>query len=178
MRPGAGRSPGRAPGREDRRILVTQRDVVELVKNLHNLLFTMFLAGGQPLGSLQILQPAQALHLADHYLPSFRLWRAIFVPQSLGARIVPSQNVAPTGVSAPRYLTPGPLAPSCPHGQRADRHFSPSFSPKRELPIPYSLGTEAADHPPGFATSGEIVGETGPPKCRFDRCRTTQYRLA
>jgi hypothetical protein len=50
--------------------------------------------GGQPLGSLQILQPAQALHLADHYLPSFRSWRAIVTPQSIGARIVARSGFA------------------------------------------------------------------------------------
>src|SRR5215212_7907941 len=88
FRPGVGHSPGRAPGREDGGILITQRDVIELIKNLHDLLFTTLLIGGQPLGSLQILQPAQALHVADNYLPSFHSWRAISTPQSTGARIV------------------------------------------------------------------------------------------
>ena len=88
FRPGGGRSPGRTPGREDGGILVAQGDIVELVKDLHDLLLTPLLARGQPLRSLQVLQPAQAPHLADHYLPSFRSWQAISVPQSIGARIV------------------------------------------------------------------------------------------
>src|SRR5829696_1116143 len=96
FRPGAGRSPGRAPRREDRRILVPQRDIVELVKNPHDLLFTTLLAGGQPLGSLQILQPAQAPHLADHYLPSFHSCLAISTLQSIGARIVARSGLRPT----------------------------------------------------------------------------------
>src|SRR5829696_10258255 len=106
FRAGAGRSPGRAPGREDRRILVPQRDIVELVKNPHDLLFTTLLAGGQPLGSLQILQPAQAPHLADHYLPSFHSWRAISIPQSIGARIVARSGLRPTLASTLRPFGP------------------------------------------------------------------------
>src|ERR687898_851994 len=51
-----GRSPERAPGREDGGILITQRDIVELVKNPHDLIFTTLLVGGQPLRSLQTLQ--------------------------------------------------------------------------------------------------------------------------
>jgi hypothetical protein len=61
---------------------VSHGDVVELAEYLHDLLLAPLLAGGQPLRSLQVLQPAQALRLADHYLPSFRSWRAIF-PESL-----------------------------------------------------------------------------------------------
>src|SRR5829696_5924447 len=73
-----GSSPGRAPRREHGGVPVAQGDVVELVEYLHDLLFATLLAGGQPLGPLQVLQPAQAPHLADHYTPSFRFWRDIF----------------------------------------------------------------------------------------------------
>src|SRR5215212_2285639 len=106
FRAGAGRSPGRAPGREDRRILIPQRDIVELVKNPHDLLFTTLLAGGQPLGSLQILQPAQAPHLADHYLPSFHSCLAISTLQSIGARIVARSGLRPALASTLRPFGP------------------------------------------------------------------------
>src|SRR5215218_5184921 len=66
------------PGRENRWVLVPQGEVVELAEYLHDLLLAPLLAGGQPLRSLQVLQPAQALLLADHYPPSFRSWRAFF----------------------------------------------------------------------------------------------------
>ena len=88
LRPGSRCSPGGAPGREDRRVLVAQGDVVELVEDLHDLLFTTLLAGGQPLGSLQIVQPTQALHLADHYLSVLPFLASHLYPQSIGARIV------------------------------------------------------------------------------------------
>src|SRR5918992_1487636 len=71
-------SPGRSPGREHGWVLVPQGDVVELAEYLHDLLLAALLAGGQPLRSLQVLQPAQALRLADHCPPSFRSWRAFF----------------------------------------------------------------------------------------------------
>src|SRR5215203_3191951 len=113
FRPGVGRSPRRAPGRKDRRILIAQRDIVELVKNLHDLLFTTLLVGGQPLGSLQILQPAQALHLADHYLPSFHFWRAISIPQSIGARIVARSGFAYACQHARTHALACQRAPAC-----------------------------------------------------------------
>src|ERR671915_1233922 len=69
-------SPGRTPGRENGWVLVAQGDVVDLAEYLHDLLLAALLAGSQPLRSLQVLQPAQALRLADHYPPSFRYWRA------------------------------------------------------------------------------------------------------
>src|SRR5918994_8012968 len=72
-------SPGRTPGREDGWVLVPQGDVVELAEYLHDLLLAPLLAGGQTLRPLQILQPAQALCLADHYPPSLGSWRAIFL---------------------------------------------------------------------------------------------------
>ena len=71
-------SPGRTPGWEDRWVLVAQGDIVELAEYPHDLLLAPLLAGGQPLRSLQVLQPAQALRLADHYPPSFRSWRVFF----------------------------------------------------------------------------------------------------
>src|SRR5215203_5720349 len=76
QRAGGGLSPRRTPGREVGRVLVPHGDVVELAEYLHDLLLASLLAGGQPLRSLQVLQPAQALRLADHYPPSFRSWRA------------------------------------------------------------------------------------------------------
>jgi hypothetical protein len=55
-----------------------QGEVGELAEHLHDLLLAPLLAGGQPLRSLQVLQPAHTLRLADHYPPSFRSWRAFF----------------------------------------------------------------------------------------------------